>query len=189
MNKIIGSKIKELRTQKKMTLKELSEKTNLSTGFLSQLERGLTSIATDSLLSIAEALDVELSYFFSNARRKERFIQRSYERDVYNVDNSIYINYILSNNINDKKMIPRLIEILPNGNSEDLACFHHEGEEFIYVLEGILTLFINNERQELYPGDCAHFSSSVSHNFANYTNKISKVLIISVPNYFSHSLQ
>jgi len=168
-----------------MTLKELSGKTNLSTGFLSQLERGLTSIATDSLLSIADALEVELSYFFSSTRRKERFIQKSYEREVYNVDNSLYINYILSNNINDKKMVPRLIEVLPNNSNEDLACFHHEGEEFIYILEGVLTLFINNEKQDLYPGDCAHFSSSVSHNFANYTSKITKLLIISVPNYFN----
>jgi len=185
LNKIIGSKIKELRTQKKMTLKELSGKTNLSTGFLSQLERGLTSIATDSLLSIADALEVELSYFFSSTRRKERFVQKSYEREVYNVDNSLYINYILSNNITDKKMVPRLIEVLPNNSKEDLACFHHEGEEFIYILEGVLTLFINNEKQDLYTGDCAHFNSSVSHNFANYTNKITKLLIISVPNYFN----
>lgn len=186
MNKVIGSKVKELRTQKKMTLKELSEKTNLSTGFLSQLERGLTSIATDSLLSISEALEVELSYFFSSTKRKERFIQRSYEREVDNIDNSLYINYILSNNINDKAMMPRLIEMLPNSSNEDLSVFHHEGEEFIYVLEGVVTLFINNERQELYPGDSAHFDSKVCHNFTNYTNKVSKILIISVPNHFNN---
>ncbi|MDO7205343.1 helix-turn-helix transcriptional regulator [Paraclostridium bifermentans] len=47
-----------------MTLKDLSEKTNLSIGFLSQLERGLTSIATDTLGSIADVFEVELSYFF-----------------------------------------------------------------------------------------------------------------------------
>ncbi len=49
LNKDIGAKIKQLRTQKQMTLKDMSEKTNLSIGFLSQLERGLTSVATDSL--------------------------------------------------------------------------------------------------------------------------------------------
>jgi len=177
LNKVIGSKVKELRTQKKMTLKELSEKTNLSTGFLSQLERGLTSIA--------EALEVELSYFFSSAKRKERVIQRSYEREVYNIDNCLYVNYVLSNSINDKTMLPRLIEILPNSSDEELSSFHHEGEEFIYVLEGILTLFINNERQNLYPGDCAHIDSKVCHNFTNYTNKITKILIVSIPNHLN----
>ncbi len=183
MNKIIGSKIKELRTNKKMTLKELSEKTSLSTGFLSQLERGLTSIATDSLLNIAEALDVELSYFLlSTSKRRERFIQKSYERDIYKIDNALHINYVLSNNPEDKTMLPRLIEILPTNTEENLSTYQHEGEEFIYVLEGIITLFINDEKQYLYPGDSAHFKSSINHNYANYTNKICKILVVSVPN-------
>ncbi|HBA04177.1 MULTISPECIES: XRE family transcriptional regulator [unclassified Clostridium] len=183
MNKIIGSKIKELRTNKKMTLKELSEKTSLSTGFLSQLERGLTSIATDSLLNIAEALDVELSYFLlSTSKRRERFIQKSYERDIYKIDNALHINYVLSNNPEDKTILPRLIEILPTNTEENLNTYQHEGEEFIYVLEGIITLFINDEKQYLYPGDSAHFKSSINHNYANYTNKICKILVASVPN-------
>lgn len=183
MNKIIGSKIKELRTNKKMTLKELSEKTSLSTGFLSQLERGLTSIATDSLLNIAEALDVELSYFLlSTSKRRERFIQKSYERDIYKIDNALHINYVLSNNPEDKTILPRLIEILPTNTEENLNTYQHEGEEFIYVLEGIITIFINDEKQYLYPGDSAHFKSSINHNYANYTNKICKILVASVPN-------
>jgi len=183
LNKIIGSKIKELRTNKKMTLKELSEKTSLSTGFLSQLERGLTSIATDSLLNIAEALDVELSYFLlSTSKRRERFIQKSYERDIYKIDNALHINYVLSNNPEDKTILPRLIEILPTNTEENLNTYQHEGEEFIYVLEGIITIFINDEKQYLYPGDSAHFKSSINHNYANYTNKICKILVVSAPN-------
>ncbi len=182
MNKVIGSKIKELRNEKKMTLKELSEKTSLSTGFLSQLERGLTSIDTDSLLNIAEALEVEISYFLlSTNKRKDRFVQKGYERTVYKIDNNKYINYILSNNPEDKVLLPRLIEVLPNDTDDDLITYHHGGEEFIYVLEGIITLFINGEKNLLYPGDSAHYKSSVNHNYANYTNKICKILEVSSP--------
>jgi len=182
LNKVIGSKIKELRNEKKMTLKELSEKTSLSTGFLSQLERGLTSIDTDSLLNIAEALEVEISYFLlSTNKRKDRFVQKGYERTVYKIDNNKYINYILSNNPEDKVLLPRLIEVLPNDTDDDLITYHHGGEEFIYVLEGIITLFINGEKNLLYPGDSAHYKSSVNHNYANYTNKICKILEVSSP--------
>jgi len=49
-------------------------------------------------------------------------------------------------------------------------------------LEGIITLFINDEKQCLYPGDSAHFKSSINHNYANYTNKICKILVVSMPN-------
>lgn len=185
MNEDIGSKVKELRTNAKMTLRELSEKTSLSTGFLSQLERGLTSIATDSLMKIADALDVELSYFFMKPTKRTSTIMRSYEKEVMRIDNAKYINYLLTPNAYDKKMTPRLVEILPSNSDENLDQYQHEGEEFLYVLEGVLTLFINDERHELYPGDSAHYSSRVIHNYANYTNKMVRIIEVSTPNYFN----
>ena len=103
MNEHIGAKIKHLRTQRKMTLKDLSEKTNLSIGFLSQLERGLTSIATDTLGTIADVLEVELSYFFLKPRTKKKAIIRSYEKEVFNICTSGCIQYNLSNDLNEKK--------------------------------------------------------------------------------------
>lgn len=178
MNKVIGSRIKDLRINKKMTLKELSEKTDLSTGFLSQLERGLTSVATDSLLSIADALEVDLSYFLlGTIKKREGFIKKSYERDTYKKDNSNYINYVLSNNIMGKELLPRLIDILPFTENE-IQEYNHEGEEFVYVLEGIITLFINGIEYILYPGDTAHFDGGINHYYANNTNKMAKILIV-----------
>ncbi|GAA0123152.1 MAG: cupin domain-containing protein [Clostridium argentinense] len=184
MKKNIGNKIKELRSNKKMTLRELSEGTGLSIGFLSQLERGLTSIATDSLMKIAEVLNVDLNYFFSNPKRKTKIILRNYEKEVFRIDNGMFINYNLSTDCHDKELLPRLIEVLPNNTEEDLTQYMHEGEEFIYVLEGTLTLFINSEQYDLYPGDSAHYHSSVMHTYANYTNKIVRILEVSLPNNF-----
>ncbi|WP_010293205.1 helix-turn-helix domain-containing protein [Clostridium senegalense] len=184
MKKDIGNKIKELRSDKKMTLRELSEATGLSIGFLSQLERGLTSIATDSLMRIAEALDVDLNYFFTNPKRKHRVVLKSYEKEVAKIDSSMFINYNLTTNPNDKALLPRLIEILPNNIEDNLTQYKHEGEEFIYVLEGVLTLYVDNEQYELYPGDTAHYSSQIMHNFANHTSKIVKILEVLTPNPF-----
>ncbi|SHK10490.1 helix-turn-helix domain-containing protein [Paramaledivibacter caminithermalis] len=67
----IGKAIKKLRISKKLTLKDLSDRTGLSTGFLSQLERGLTTIAIDSLENVANALDVDLSYFILSKDNKK----------------------------------------------------------------------------------------------------------------------
>lgn len=184
MNDDIGSKVKELRTNAKLTLRELSDMTNISTGFLSQLERGLTSIATNSLQDLAAALNVEPSYFFSKPAMKDSVIMRSYEKEVMKIDNSMYISYLFTANATDKQMMPRLIDILPYNSAENPTQYQHEGEEYLYILEGTLTLFINNERHELYPGDCAHYNSKVMHNYANHTNKMVKIIEISVPNYF-----
>lgn len=102
LNKDIGAKIKQLRTQKQMTLKDMSEKTNLSIGFLSQLERGLTSVATDSLGKIASVLDVELTYFFMKPKEHKRAVLRSYEKEVFDVENSTFIHYHLSSSLKEK---------------------------------------------------------------------------------------
>ena len=65
-NITIGAKVKAFRTAKKYTLKQLSEESGLSIGFLSQLERGLSSIAIDSLAKLADILGVSLSAFFDS---------------------------------------------------------------------------------------------------------------------------
>ncbi|GMA99014.1 XRE family transcriptional regulator [Pelosinus sp. IPA-1] len=184
MNKDIGKKVKELRTQKKLTLKELSGLTNLSTGFLSQLERGLTNIATDSLHKIAQVLDVDLTYFFANPSKSGKYVLRSYEKEVFQVVNSRFIHYHLTDGASDKTLLPRIVELLPINSNEDISQYAHEGEEFIYVLEGVLTLFINNEQIEVFPGDSAHYNSSIVHNWANYTNKMVRLLVVSSPNPF-----
>ncbi|XMB85251.1 XRE family transcriptional regulator [Mycoplasmatota bacterium WC44] len=184
MNIDIGRKIKELRTKNSLTLRELGEMTELSTGFLSQLERGLTTIAVDSLEAIAKALDVSLSFFFSVPRKRESSILRSYEREIFNKNELGFIDYLLSNDLTDKNILPRIIEVLPSLTHEEVEVYQHKGEEFIYILEGILTLYIDDQRSDLYPGDSAHINSNIGHNWANYSNKIVKLLAINTPNRF-----
>ncbi|QXM05296.1 helix-turn-helix domain-containing protein [Crassaminicella indica] len=180
----VGRKIKDLRTNKNLTLKDLSEKTGLSIGFLSQLERGLTTIAIDALEKIADFLDVNISYFFKKPENSKRIVLRSYEKKAFEIVNSQFIHYHLTNDIENKELLPRLIEILPSNVDEEITPYQHEGEEFIYVLEGILTLFVADEQYELYPGDSAHIDSNMLHNWANYTNKTVKLLAVNIPNFF-----
>ena len=180
----IGVKIKKLRTEKNITLKELSSKSNLSIGFLSQLERGLTTIAVDSLEKLSKILEVPLTYFFDYPDNRKSIVLRSYEQKTLDIEEGGFITYILSTNLENKQLVPRLVEILPQKKEETVLSFKHSGEEFIYVLEGILTVHVNNQKHDIYPGDSVHMSSSVVHNWANYTNKIVKLLAVSTPNYF-----
>lgn len=181
----IGEKIKELRVNKGMTLKDLGEATNLSTGFLSQLERGLTTIAVDILQKIATVLGVEITYFIRDSNKNKSHIIRSYEQEVHEVINSQFIHYHLSNNLNDKSMLPRMIEILPMNKIESINGYSHSGEEFVYVLEGILTLVMDEREDILYPGDSAHYSSHTIHNWSNETNKKTKILVVGTPNNYN----
>ena len=82
-NEQIGAKMKARRLQKGLTLKQLGDLTDLSVGFLSQAERGLTTISLNSLYRLATGLDTDVSFFFGEAEeeKKENFIVRGYERN------------------------------------------------------------------------------------------------------------
>ena len=180
----IGANIKQLRTTKGMTLKDLSAMTGLSTGYLSQLERGLNSVAVDSLAKIAEATGVSLQYFISQveAKKGDGLVVRSYEREIFFAENRNSIQYHLSADRSDKSFLARYVELLPSAGGDELISYNHEGEEFVYILEGILTLHFNHKKYDLYPGDSAHYKSDTEHAWGNYTNKMVRIICAHSPN-------
>lgn len=189
-NVTIGANIKALRTAKKMTLKQLSEQSGLSIGFLSQLERDISTIAIDSLAKLADILGVELSSFFTTSPSPDRdqAVVHSFELRCDQVTPQI-IQYILSHDVDDFESLPRLFHLMPFANTDldKLDMYQHEGEEFIYVLEGILTVYVDNKEYVLNPGDSIQVHSNLPHNWMNPTNQIVKILTINTPNPFIHS--
>lgn len=184
----IGLQIKTIRTRNNMTLKQLSEQTDLSIGFLSQLERGMSSVAIDSLEKIAEALDVPLTSFFNEVPRKNQDpVVHNFELQATPVSEQIF-QYILSNDEMGFGLLPRIFTLMPfaNFDADNLEMYSHAGEEFIYVLEGIVTLFIGTRQYTLYPGDSVQIHSTEPHNWMNSTNKVAKLLSINTPNPFRH---
>lgn len=181
MQNEIGEKINKLRTSKGLTLKELSKKTNLSISFLSQAEHGLTSVAIMSLKKIAAGLDTSLTWFFEPPKNNKNIIVRSYQQEVFRISNSKFIYFNLGSEIHNKHFDPMIVNILPSKENEEIIPYSHQGEEFIYVLEGICTIFINDLTYELYPGDSANFESTTPHNWGNLTNRIVKLLAVNSP--------
>ena len=127
MNKNIGELIKQRRTENKMTLKDISEATELSIGYLSQLERGLTSIAHDTLKKVAKALGVEMTYFMEQPKTKEKAVLRSYEREILRIEGSSIIEYAMTNMADRGEMLPKLVEILPQKEVEESLPYHNTG--------------------------------------------------------------
>lgn len=186
----IGLIVNKLRKEKKITLKDLSDKSGLSTGFLSQFERGMTTIAVDSLMLIAGILEVDLDIFFEKKKSapSKNNIIRSYDREVASV-NSKYIQFNLVKDIKNAEFLPRIYEILPSKYGEKgTENYVHEGVEFIYVLEGVLTMHIKSKNFEMYPEDSIYMDSKTPHNWENNTNKIVRILTVNYPNpYFNEA--
>lgn len=176
---VIGSKIKELRQKNKMTLKQLSEKVNLSISFLSQAEHGRTTLGISNLEKLADIFDVDITYFFSDDKHTDRLVVHSYERAFLQVSSN-YIQYALSYNLKNGNMVPQIFEVFPAGNDsdQDSVVFQHSYEEYIYVLEGVLDLYIKRTRYVLQPGDCAHVPFQAEHRWINNTGKNVKIISV-----------
>ncbi|WP_312113766.1 helix-turn-helix domain-containing protein [Brevibacillus reuszeri] len=167
METTIGKMIKALRMGRKKTLKQISEKTELSISFLSQVERGKSSITLESLKKISEALEVSPSYFFSeDSAHVKNSVRRKDER-LLKKNNFPFLFEDLSGSLAMPGMEPILVTLLPH---EDKGVpFVHKGQEFVYVLEGVLTLLLGEEEHDLHPGDSIHMESSTPHNWLNRT--------------------
>ncbi|KEK24617.1 helix-turn-helix domain-containing protein [Bacillus gaemokensis] len=183
MDDNIGRKIKALRLEKRMTLKQVSEKTNLSISFISQVERSKSSITLESLKKISEALHVSPSCFFPDTKKKAKSLVRRGAQNEEHVNYSKFVYTNLSGNVSNPHFEPILVTL--HSGEEKGNPYSHTGQEFVFVLEGALTIMLESEEYELHPGDSIHLESSTPHNWFNHTEKPAKFLFVSSTPMFS----
>lgn len=175
MDNNIGKLIKDLRIERRLTLKQVAEKTGLSASFLSQVERSKSSITLQSLSKISDALNVSRSYFFTEKEEPTEIFRNKNESEL-NFHKSNFVYQGLSGSVSNPIFEPMLVVLLPN--EESVTTSTHSGQEFVYVLEGTLTVLIGDKETELEPGDSFHIDSSTPHTWFNRTNKHVKLLYV-----------
>jgi len=149
----IGIRIKNLRSSQRVTLKDLAKKTGLTTSFLSQLERDLTSPSVKSLEKIAEALNTKVSYFFFDKAEKHGylFVKRGMGKKIVDKEKNIACETLASGLLNIK-MEPIIFTLGIGAElSKELMC--PEGERFGIVLNGRLEFTFDEEGQVFEEGD------------------------------------
>lgn len=171
--KNVGEMIRNTRKEKGMTLEQLSAKCGLSISFLSQVERGLSSLSITSLWVITKALDVPISNFFNLPENPSIYVRSNHHKQSHIPDSSlIYTN--LSGPMENKVLDPILVTI--PANYSETPSYSHEGEEFIYVLEGEILITVQGRTYRLSEGDSIHFPSTISHKFENDQDEPAKTL-------------
>lgn len=146
------------------TRDQFAARSGLSTGLLSQLERGLGNPALSSLVRLAQALDVPLSRFFEEPPRRGSVI-RAHERPTLRLSD-VGVAYELHTPITaDKLGVVRVT--LPPGWTNAEAPFRHPGEECLTVLEGCVEAHLGTETVELEAGDSVTYDSGVPHWYVN----------------------
>lgn len=173
----LGTKVKQLRKQQKRTLKQISEETGLSISFLSQLEHAKTSATLESVKKISESLNVNPSYFFEKPHTGTKSTVVRHESVESDLQENKFIYRDLSGGMESSLFSPILIILNPGDNRG--SNFSHKGQEFLYVLEGTLTIHIEGEEHVLYPHDSIFLQSSKLHYWLNKTDRTIKFLCVS----------
>lgn len=177
----ISERIRALRTQNKLTLKDLSEKTGLSVSFLSQVENGSSSLAITSLKKIADSLNVSIKIFFDDFE-EHKYLVKKEEHKEFRLEGSNFSYARLSGDFPNRNTEIIAVTIAPNEKHNEI--FEHFGEEFVYVLEGTLTITLDCEDHTLTPGDSMHYPSTLPHRWSNTTDEKTKILSMTTQTYF-----
>lgn len=177
----IGEKIRRLRVKNSLTQEELANRCELTKGFISQLERDLTSPSIATLMDILESLGTNLKDFF-NEIQQEKIVFVKDDVFVTEYDDYKYsINWVIPN-AQKNLMEPILLEIDVNGATKE--DFPHEGEEFGYVISGTVSVNIGNEKHKAKKGESFYYKANANHNISNIGKTVAKILWVSTPPSF-----
>lgn|SRR5690554_4430135 len=177
----IGEKIKRLRMKHNLTQEELADRCELTKGFISQVERELTSPSIATLVDILESLGTNLKDFFNDDVAEKIVFSK---KDVFvksNSESGSEVHWIIPN-AQKNVMEPIIVELDANGQSpqED----PHEGEEFGYVLRGSIMLHLGSEEFRVRSGESFYFRPSAAHYISNTGTTKARVLWVSSPPSF-----
>ena len=173
----IGKKIKELRLQNDLTLEDLASRSELTKGFLSQLERNLTSPSISTLEDILEALGTNLSEFFQEDTEEQIVFSK---KDFFvDTKDEYQIEWIIPN-AQKNEMEPILLTLKPRGTSHEMMS--HQGEEFGYVLSGNVTVVLGNKAFKAKKGESFYYEAKYKHHLESKNG--AKIIWVSGPPSF-----
>ncbi len=177
----IGEKIKRLRMKNSLTQEELANRCELSKGFISQLERDLTSPSIATLVDILETLGTNLKDFFNETIEEKIVFVKD---DFFETEDEEYghkISWIVPN-AQKNMMEPILVTIYAGGRTKDDD--PHAGEEFGYVLSGNIYVHIGSHKYKVKKGESFYFKPNYKHYLSNAGRSKSEVIWVSTPPNF-----
>lgn len=177
----IGAKIKDLRVKMGLTQEELADRSELSKGFISQLERNLTSPSITTLTDILQCLGSDLCTFFQEEKAEQIVF---HEADYFEKVDGELLNKIewIIPNAQKNMMEPIRLTLEPNGTT--YPDNPHDGEEFGYVLSGTVYVHLGKERYKVRKGETFYFKANTTHYIKAGSKTGATLLWISTPPSF-----
>ena len=168
----VGKKIKKARTEKKMSYEALANDTGFSVDFLKHVESGKVTPPVGSLLQISRALEID-----SGDLLKEEEGRMQDRIKAYTKRTASYAYTTLTPGAENKHLKAFKVEIDALKDHEGVS-YNHEGEEFVYVLQGNIEIVVGEHVNALGPGDSLHFNSGIQHLLRNTGETDAELIVV-----------
>ena len=183
--KIVGEKIKSLRETKEISIAELAERTGLAEEQINRIENNVDIPSLAPLIKIARALGVRLGTFLDDqdemgavVYHKDEEMKETISFSNNAMDTRTHMRYLsLAKSKSDRHMEPFIVDIEAT-NATEYSLSSHEGEEFIYVMEGVIEVSHGKKNHVIKAGDTIYYDSIVPHHVHGYNGQAAKILAV-----------
>lgn len=177
----IGKKLKDLRLQKNLTQEELGERTDLTKGYISQLENNLSSPSMETFFDILEVLGTTPKDFFDNSRVSQPVVYTKQDGTIFEDDEKGYSMTWMIPDSNDKELEPIILSLDANGEYKKFP--PSSSETFGYILNGTIELQLGERRYSVKKGQSFYFEATESHQIRNTSANLAKLLLVVTDSY------
>ena len=176
--KKIGGQLKQIRHGAGLTLKKLADATGVSSALLSRIEHGQVMPSIPTLQSIAHSLRVEIGYFFKGEDQRLYALSPQGKRRSVSSKKGYESIELLVEGLENAFMEPAIVTAKGKGQENEVELAIHDGQEFIYVLEGRIEVTLGQKSFILRKGDAAYWHGAVPHKGISLSKKPAKTLNI-----------
>jgi quercetin dioxygenase-like cupin family protein len=168
----VGQKIKKARTGKKMTLDRVANETGFAIDYLKDIESGKAIPPVGALLQISRALEIDSGYLL---KEPESRLESRIKAHTKRTENYAYTT--LTPGAENKHLKAFLVSVAAQQDHKGVG-YHHEGEEFVYVLTGKIEVTVGEHENILEKGDSLHFNSGIRHQLKNISDETAELLVV-----------
>ena len=168
----VGKKIQKARTSKKIKLDQLANETGFSIDYLKDIESGKAIPPVGALLQISRALEIDSGALL---KEPESRLESRIKAHTKRTENYAYTT--LTPGAENKHLKAFLVSVEPQKDHKGVG-YHHEGEEFVYVLQGKIEVAVGEHINILETGDSLHFNSAIHHNLKNVGDETAELLVV-----------
>jgi quercetin dioxygenase-like cupin family protein len=168
----VGKKIKQARTEKKYSLDQVANETGFSIDYLKEIESGKAIPPVGALLQIARALEIDSGALLKEPESKLESRIKAHKKRTDN-----YAYSTLTPGAENKHLKAFRITIEARQDHKGVG-YHHEGEEFVYVLNGKIEVTVGEHANSLKAGESLHFNSGIRHKLKSISDETAELIVV-----------